>query len=448
MLRGVHTTRSVFASPSFSLDPLVGPPSWSASRVSSLQALFALQAAQHGLDPVPGLFVKSHLPFFSPEGGPGQTFFGSRTLELLAVVLRPGELAPEVRAALDALPERFDPGEAAAWEHFFRRFGTHFSDRAVAGGRLTVSARSTRNDERASVRALEEKLSFGGAASEEERDTALERAGLVERLSGEGGNEGGLPRTLRELSRRGFGEWSESVRKRPAMVRYGLRSVAELDGLTLGKKVALRQAVEAHLAARFAEWAAEHGREADLALERQEHLEDEASKLRAKRERILREIAQLEEEMEQARVCEQRNDRVKSEMGVCSMERKAYQKSLVDCETHSFNLEEALGLAQTCELELVACRLPKRRMRETTGEENKKRSSGQIEGAKEVEKEEEKKMEEKKMEDESETIKKRKDEAEKTKTTVAEEESIVSRLVGVAMVVALAMVLIVFMIKS
>jgi hypothetical protein len=66
---------------------------------------------------------------------------GHRTQGLLGVVLESSSLSsltPELVAALERLPDRFDPAEWKVWNEFFERFCTHWVDEAVVGGRIQV----------------------------------------------------------------------------------------------------------------------------------------------------------------------------------------------------------------------------------------------------------------------------------------------------------------------
>lgn len=147
VVTGQHTSVSLFRNPRFRLDPFVAETAVRVSEVKSLEALFEEMALELRLEYQPGMFVKAFLPHFAPEheASPGQTtLVGHRTEAALGIVMDPSsarELSPALQAALQDLPERFDPGQAKVWSGFFERFGTHWVDEAVVGGRLQVSAR-------------------------------------------------------------------------------------------------------------------------------------------------------------------------------------------------------------------------------------------------------------------------------------------------------------------
>jgi hypothetical protein len=46
------------------------------------------------------------------------------------------------------------------------------------------------------------------------------------------------------------------------------------------------------------------------------------------------------------------------------MERKAYQKRLIECSETGYKIEEAKNKVKRCELELLACRLPQHKKKE------------------------------------------------------------------------------------
>ncbi len=89
-------------------------------------------------------------------------------------------------------------------------------------------------------------------------------------------------------------------------------------------------------------------------------MKNEAAGAEAASRQLERDIHLLEEQLEQTRDCDLRKERALQYRDNCVSERRAYQKSVVECETHSAHLEDAVLQRQACELELLSCRLPRR----------------------------------------------------------------------------------------
>lgn len=346
-------------------------------QVNSLGHLFEELAREHRLDYAPGMFCKSQLPFFAPEhessANQQTTLVGFRTHEMLSMVIDPSTvtvLHDEFEAALRVLPDFYDPGYAVLWEQFFDRFKTHWVEAAIVGGRLSFSARTVSSEKHEWQQMLEEKLMMLPSQDEGgEALRALAGHAVMDRLTHVGGDGSQLPISLAHLDKAGFAAWLASVRQNPAIVRYRLRSTADLAS-TPAKRGAMKRAAEAYLEVKHAVWRSEHMARfhstQGLEHEHTEHLKGQISSLENVGERLAQDIELLEEQLQQAVFCEERKAKSALLLTQCQNERRAYQKSVVECETIGMGLEETELKVQTCELELLQCKLPKREAVEGT----------------------------------------------------------------------------------
>jgi hypothetical protein len=122
------------------------------SDVQSLESLHEGHASHVGLDFVRGMFVRAPLPFYTPsdanETHGAACFLAIRNDELIAVELDAGqrELSDAVSGALAALPATFSNATAEAYRGFFDTVGTHWTEKAVFGGKLIVSSVTETNE--------------------------------------------------------------------------------------------------------------------------------------------------------------------------------------------------------------------------------------------------------------------------------------------------------------
>jgi hypothetical protein len=265
VVTGQHSSAALFLNASFRLDPFVAQSEVRAVEVPTLQALFREMALEQRVaDFQPGMFVKSFLPHFAPEHereASQVTFFARRTQAVLGIALDPASLSrlsPDLRIALERLPERFDPSETEVWRGFFSRFCTHWVDEAVVGGRLQVSGRLF--DASVSPKevrdALEEHLLLVSSSDGARERLAALSGKFVSRLNAEGGAELNIV-SVDALSKAAFEHWSQKIEQHPAVVRYSLRHISELAGAP-AKQKAVRDAADHFLAAKHAEWRKDH----------------------------------------------------------------------------------------------------------------------------------------------------------------------------------------------
>jgi hypothetical protein len=296
------------------------------------------------------MFTKSALPFFAPEHehGSGQaTFVGYRAHEMLSMVVEGGTTAPlhsDLLGALRLLPNVYEPGHAPLWEQFFDRFKTHWVEAAVVGGKLAFSARLLSQAAPGLQQVLEDKLLL--LAGEDEGGApvrALAGHAVVDRLTHVGGDGSLLPMSIAHLNATQFHAWLQSVRQSPAIVRHRLRSIADLVPGTQAQRLAVKQAAEAYLAAAHAAWRSDHMQRfhsGGLEAEHRDHLRGEIHSLNEQKQRLQRDVALLEEQLEQTAFCEERKAKSAQFLAQCQLERRAYQKSVVECETRGLGLEE------------------------------------------------------------------------------------------------------------
>ncbi len=319
--------------------------------MTTLGHLFEALAREHRLEYAPGMFCKSSLPYFAPEhehDGGQATFVGYRAHEMLSMVVEGGSAAPlhpELQAALGLLPHFYDPGYAALWEQFFDRFKTHWVEAAVVGGKLAFSARLLSASSGPGMQqVLEDKLLLLSADDEGGAPVrALAGHAVADRLTHVGGDGRLLPMSIAHLNATQFAAWLASVRQSPAIVRYRLRSIADLVSESPEKRMAVRQAAEAYLASVHEAWRREHMARfhaGGLEEEHRQHLQGEIESLNEQKKRLERDVALLEEQLEQTAFCEERKARSAQHLTQCQMERRAYQKSVVECETRGLGLEE------------------------------------------------------------------------------------------------------------
>ena len=138
-------------------------------------------------------------------------------------------------------------------------------------------------------------------------------------------------------------------------------------------------------------------------------------------------IVRLEERLEETRECDDRIKKAKEHQNRCTAERKAYQRSLIECGNKGFEIDDAEQKVKKCDLELLACRLPdssgKRKNKRTKPRGRRPIDSGNnnedaiphVVGA------------------EADT---------KTKDPVYDESSLLARLMGMGFVISLAVLLI------
>ena len=76
--------------------------------------------------------------------------------------------------------------------------------------------------------------------------------------------------------------------------------------------------------------------------------------------------------MEETRECDDRLKKAKERQNRCTAERKAYQRSLIECGNKGFEIDDAEQKVKKCDLELLACRLP-----DSSGKQKKKKRTSQ-----------------------------------------------------------------------
>ena len=360
IVKGLPSNRQLLADPQFNVDPFVASVTADVREANSLVELFEAMAAELGVDYEPGMFVKSSLPHFSPEHQGDESkpvLYAYRRSEMVGLSLLPSKmaLAPDLEAAMEQLPESFEAEEADKnlWVSFFDRFGTHWTDAAFVGSKLSVSVRCDSRD------ALETThSSLEAALSEVTGPWTAE--GAQDRIVSQGGNPQLLPKSLNSLGRGQWADWDRSVRQRPAIIRYRLRHLADLAGGSVGRRVALKQAANWYLERFYTQWRDKHfeDKHATLAEEHAAHLEGSLETLQERHNEIHAAIVELEERLDATRHCDQRRTKASERQNRCVAERKAYQRSVVQCATRGFEMDEAEEKTKKCELELLACKLP------------------------------------------------------------------------------------------
>ena len=472
---GLATSTPLFAQPRFQIDPFVGGVDQRveevregrffpdvflpthARQVTTLGHLFEAIAREHRLEYVPGMFCKSALPYFAPEhehdGGGHGTFTGYRSHEMLSMVVEAASTArlhPELEAALRLLPHFYDPGYAVLWEQFFDRFKTHWVEAAVVGGKLAFSARLLSAGAGLGLQqALEDKLLLLAASDEGGAPVrALAGHAMTDRLTHVGGDGSLLPMSIAHLNATQFGAWLASVRQNPAIVRYRLRSISDLVPDSVEKRMAVRQAADAYLASVHALWRNEHMvrfHSGGLEQEHQQHLRGEIHSLAQQKTRLERDVALLEEQLEQTAFCEERKARSTQFLSQCQIERRAYQKSVVECETRGLGLEETELKVQACELQLLSCKMPRRPEKTVPAPERVAAAEGRPAAGTEAT------AAAAAAAEEEQTVPVRvapRTQAKATKDPLFDETSLVSRFVGLLLVLGLAGGIIVCMLRS
>ncbi len=127
----------------------------------------------------------------------------------------------------------------------------------MVGGRLQVSVRLVNSSVPVEEmrEALEEFLLLIASNAGRQRLSAL-KGSFMSRLTAEGGgNIGAL--AIEDLTHQQYLDWSARVRQQPAVIRYSLRNMAELEA-DLGKRKALMEAADHYLSEKHAEWRKEH----------------------------------------------------------------------------------------------------------------------------------------------------------------------------------------------
>lgn len=251
------------------------------------------------------------------------------------------------------------------WAHFFADYATHYTDAAYAGGRVSVSVltrlagagfsdRDLRRTLERTMRDVAEWQDSGVAVSEEQLGRAAEKRtrplwSSVVHLTARGGDSGLLGHALPDVSPAVYRDWLQSVRQRPAVVRYNVRSLAELVEDS-DRRTAMEEAIHAWLRHQHAEWEARPSTTLALSQEARTLAEGSVAQLRQRRQVMVAGLAALEKRMALVEDCTGRLGAQRTALEQCSAERTAFRTSVVTCENRFLHLETMEDKTRECEL--------------------------------------------------------------------------------------------------
>jgi hypothetical protein len=267
--RGERVPQPLFKQRAYHWDAFQGAVNVRVSDVKSLESLHEAHASHVGLDFLRGMFVRAPLPFYTPtdanETHGSACFLSIRSDELIAAELDGSqrELTAEVAAALAALPSKFSNASAAQFRNFFEDVGTHWTEKAVFGGKLSVSS-VTEQKEGLTATDIKRALDIGirnvfevKTGTEWDKTVSKVIRYTSDRISAEGGDNRLIPGTRSDLTPARYQSWVDSVRVSPAIVRYKVRSVADLITGDVAKRQAMKEAIQWHLGDVYHRWAEE-----------------------------------------------------------------------------------------------------------------------------------------------------------------------------------------------
>lgn len=265
VVRGsVRNVRLFGGAPKVAMDTFQAKLNVDVREVNTLHHLQQTYASHIGLDLLKGMFVRAPLPFYNPETVNKEEqvacFLSVRSDELVTMQLDPTvmDLSPNLKESIAALPDEYNDSDASTWHEFFEDFGTHWTESAVLGGKLLVSSLTEKKDGITSTD-IKRSLAIGiqdwfmlGGDSKMEKSIKDVLSSTSDRITAEGGDNRFIPSTSKDLSRERYQQWVNSVREKPAVVRYRVRSIADL--VTGKKRGAMKLAIAAHLGSAYTRW--------------------------------------------------------------------------------------------------------------------------------------------------------------------------------------------------
>lgn len=337
--RGVATMKNTLQDLETEEDPMGHKGSQvDVHRVQTLRMLHEARAIEAHLNFLPGMFaLDDTLHLLLPREGDKQKplfFWSVRRDEYFSVKLRSvARPIPELASAIAKLPEAFLSDDYLVyWQPFFAFWSTHWIDSAFVGGSISMSTSCSNPllHESSAVRlkqALDGYLRTGSVMPD-----------LTSKCQHILHTRGGMTRLIKPTSidsttaARDLKAWLDSIQSKPAVVRFGINSMAQLVLDNVNRRRAMIAAIEFHLGRVYGIWREKHLRhDEDLKMlsEVQGALTGELSELEAKMKKVQEGITSRKALFEK---CSREQESLQRQFDQCLSEKKSFQQAVIRCD--------------------------------------------------------------------------------------------------------------------